>query len=82
MPYTVKKLSNGKTAIVKKATGKKVGESENEDMAQKAIKARMMHEKGEGKADGPGKDNTPKHEKAESHQQEHSEGNEEDGKKA
>ena len=80
MPYKLKKLEGGKTAIVKKS-GKKVGESDSKSMAMKAMAARYANEKNPEKGDAKGKDNTPKHEKAESKKVEKGEGSEEDKSK-
>jgi hypothetical protein len=59
VPYTTKKLPNGKIAIIKKS-GEQVGKSDSRSMAVKAMAARYANEKGKG-----GKDDDEKEEKEE-----------------
>jgi hypothetical protein len=56
MPYSLKTLPNGKTAITKKDSGKVVGKSDSKEMAQRAIAARYANEKGKGKDKEDAKD--------------------------
>jgi hypothetical protein len=53
--FKLTKLPNGKTAIAKKDSGK-VGKSDSKEMAMKAMKDRMMSEKGKGKDKEDAKD--------------------------
>ena len=44
MPWTVRKLSNGKYGIFKKNTGEKVGTSDSKEKAMGSMRARYMSE--------------------------------------
>ncbi len=44
MPWHIRKLPNGKFAIIKSTTGKQVGQSDTKEKAQASIRARWAGE--------------------------------------